>query len=173
LWCSNVWCSNVLISNIRSLVGKVDELYALVSVTKSQLVLVTETWLNDYIPDEVVQVPGMTLIRKDRALNNGVRCRGGGVAVFVHNIIHVKHRMDISTSPFECFLVILRPQWLPRAISRIAVAVVYLPPSMSSEDLDRFYDYFYDCYDKLISESSETSFIVTGDFNPTSTVVSR
>ena len=157
-----------MISNIRSLVGKVDELYALVSVTKSQLVLVTETWLNDNIPDEVAQVPGMTLIRKDRALNNGVRGRGGGVAVFVDNNIHVKHRMDISTSPFECLWVILRPQWLPRAISRIAVAVVYLPPSMSSEDLDRFYDYFYDCYDKLISESSDLSFIVAGDFNPTS-----
>jgi hypothetical protein len=158
---------NVLISNIRSLVGKVDELYALVSVTKSQLALVAETWLNDNIPDEVVQVPGMTLIRKDRALNNGVRGRGGGVAVFVDNNIHVKHRMDISTSPFECLWVILRPQWLPRAISRIAVAVVYLPPSMSSEDLDRFYDYFYDCYDKLISESSDTFFIVACDFNPT------
>jgi hypothetical protein len=158
---------NVLIFNIRSSVDKVDELYALVSVTKSQLVLVTETWLNDNIPDEVVQVPGMTLIRKDRALNNGVR--GRGVAVFVDNNIHVKHRMDISTSPFECLWVpILRPQWLPRAISRIAVAVVYLPPSMSSEDLDRFNDYFYDCCDKLISESSDTSFIVASDFNPTS-----
>ena len=84
------------------------------------------------------------------------------------NNIHVKHRMDISTSPFECLWVMLRPQWLPRAISRIAVAVVYLPLSMSSEDLDRFYDYFYDCYDKLIWESSDTSFIVAGDFNPTS-----
>jgi hypothetical protein len=121
--------SNVLISNIRSLVGKVDELCALVCATKSQLVLVTETWLKDNIPDEVVQVPGMTLIRKDRALNNGVR--GRGVAVIVDNNIHVKHRMDISTSPFECLWVILRPQWLPRAISKIAVAVVYLPPSMS------------------------------------------
>jgi hypothetical protein len=60
------------------------------------------------------------------------------------------------------------PVAIPRAISRIAVAVVYLPPSMSSEDLDRFYDYFYDCYDKLISESSDTSFTVAGDFNPTS-----
>jgi hypothetical protein len=76
--------------------------------------------------------------------------------------------MDISASPFECLWVMLRPQWLPRAISRIAVAVVYLPLSMSSEDLDRFYDYFYDCYDKLIWEISDTSFIVAGDFNPTS-----
>ena len=80
-------------------------------------------------------IPGRTLIRKDRALSDGVRRRGGGVAVLVDNNIHVKPCMDISTSPFECLWVILRPKWLPRAISKIAVAVVYLPPSMFSEDL--------------------------------------
>ena len=37
---------------------------------------------------------------------------------------------------------------------------------MSLEDLELFYDHFFDCYDKLIFESSNTSFIVAGDFNP-------
>jgi hypothetical protein len=46
--------------------------------------------------------------------------------------------------------------------------VAYLPPSTTSEDVERFYDYFYSCYDILISESPSTSFIIAGDFNPTS-----
>ena len=33
--------------------------------------------------------------------------------------------------------------------------------------MEQFYDYFYNCYDTLISESPNTSFIVVGDFNPT------
>jgi hypothetical protein len=46
--------------------------------------------------------------------------------------------------------------------------VAYFPPSTTSEDVKRFYDYFYSCYDILISESPSTSFIIAGDFNPTS-----
>ena len=46
--------------------------------------------------------------------------------------------------------------------------MAYLPPSTTSEDVERFYDYFYSCYDILISESPSTSFIIAGDFNPTS-----
>ena len=38
---------------------------------------------------------------------------------------------------------------------------------MTSEDIEQFYDYFYNCYDTLISESPNTSLIVAGDFNPT------
>ena len=38
---------------------------------------------------------------------------------------------------------------------------------MTSEDIEQFYDYFNNCYDTLISESSNTSFIAVGDFSPT------
>ncbi len=112
----------------------------------------------------MIDVPGITLIRKDRSNSNGVR--GGGVALYIDNEIYVKPRLDLSNSSFECLWAVLRPKWLPRKISRLAVAVVYLPPSMSLEDLELFYDFFFDCYYKLISESSNTSFIVADDFNP-------
>ena len=38
---------------------------------------------------------------------------------------------------------------------------------MTSEDIEQFCDYFYNCCDTLISESPNTSFIAVGDFNPT------
>ena len=38
--------------------------------------------------------------------------------------------------------------------------------TMTSEDVKQFYDYFYNFYDALVSESPNTSFLV-GDVNPT------
>ena len=151
-----------MLANIRSLVKKRDELANLVKAYNSSLVFITETWLCDKIPNEAIQLPGMTVIRKDRTA-----CKGGGVAIYISNNIPAKTHSEFSQSAFECLWVILRPRWLPRSISRLAVAVVYLPPSMTSEDIEQFYDYFYNCYDTSISESSYTSFIVVGDFNPT------
>ena len=62
----------------------------------------------------------------------------------------------------------IRPNWLPRSVSRIAVATIYLPPSTTNNEIDEFYDYLCYCIDTLILESIETAFIITGDFNPNS-----
>jgi hypothetical protein len=56
--------------------------------------------------------------------------------------------------------------WLQREISKICIGFVYLPPCQT--DIESFYKYFYDCYDKLCLESPNSAFIVVGDFNPTS-----
>jgi hypothetical protein len=50
----------------------------------------------------------------------------------------------------------------------MAIAVVYLPPLTSNQEMETFYA--YSCYsvDTLVSESMETAFIVTRDFNPNS-----
>jgi hypothetical protein len=58
--------------------------------------------------------------------------------------------------------VTIRPAWLPREISRICIGCVYLPPCQT--DIESFYEYFYDCYDKLCLESPNSAFIVAGDF---------
>ena len=56
--------------------------------------------------------------------------------------------------------------WLPREISRICISCVYLLPCQN--DVEGFYKYFYNCYDKLCMGSPNLAFIVTGDLNPTS-----
>ena len=42
-----------------------------------------------------------------------------------------KLRLDLSNEQYECVWIVLRPFWLPRSISRIATACVYIPPSVS------------------------------------------
>ena len=94
--------------------------------------------------------------------------RGGGVAIYIKDDIPVKTRFDFNSSlTIECLWITIRHKWLPRKISRVALACVYLPPSILQEDVDCFYDYFQSCYDILTAESCDTAFIIAGDFNPT------
>jgi hypothetical protein len=50
----------------------------------------------------------------------------------------------------------------------IAIACVYIPPSVNMETVNSFCDYFCYCYDKLKSKSPCTAIIAAGDFNPDS-----
>ena len=44
--------------------------------------MITETWLSDIVPDEVVNIPKFSLVRKDRPVG-----RGGGVQVYIRESI--------------------------------------------------------------------------------------
>ena len=73
---------NVMLLNARSLVNKVNELEILKENYRADLLFVTETWLTDSVPDEVVNVTGLNLVRRDRSCG-----RGGGVAIYVNHDI--------------------------------------------------------------------------------------
>ena len=81
-----------------------------------------------------MNITGFNLARKDRTIG-----RGGGVAIYVKETVPLKVRSDLSNKDFECLWIILQPKWLPQLISRIAVACVYIPPSIDQENLNRFY----------------------------------
>ena len=113
------------------------------------------------MPDEIFKINGYSVIRKDRADYN----HGGGVCTYIRDTIPFRPRPDLSHSTIECVWVTIRPSWLPRKVSRIAVATIYIPPSTTNIEINEFYDYLCFCTDKLTSESTETGFIITGDFN--------
>ena len=124
--------------------------------------MVTETWLSDDIPDEALYIPGFTIVRNDRSTG-----RGGGVAIYIRETLPFKIRCEFNKSEYECLWIILRPKWLQRLISKLALACVYLPPSLNTEVVEGFYEYVT-AFDTLISESPNASIIASGDFNPTS-----
>ncbi|XP_028391919.1 uncharacterized protein LOC114516591 [Dendronephthya gigantea] len=127
--------------------------------------MISETWLSNDVPDEAVHLPGLpqfNVLRNDKEYG-----RGGGVAFFIKDSIPTKVRYDLSSVDHECLWIVIRPKWLPRTMSKIALACVYLPPSLNSDEINKFYDYFCHCYDTLTSESPNIAIIVSGDFNPT------
>lgn len=70
----------LLLFNARSLVNKVTELEHLLLSRSPSVVIVTETWLNNDIPNDVVVPPGYRVFRWDR------NSRGGGVAIVIKNV---------------------------------------------------------------------------------------
>ena len=157
---------NIVSFNARSILTNTDELALVIHNQKSDIVMVSETWLSDVIPVEALHfpgIPGFSVMRNDR-----VNMIGGGAAVFVKDTIPFKIRHDFTSSDYECLWIILRPIWLPRSISKIALACVYLPPSLNSGAIEESYDYFCSCYDAFTSKSPTVSIVVTGEFNSVS-----
>ena len=110
---------NVLLLNARSLVNKVNEQVQIAN-HNSDITFVTETWLVDRVPDEAFNCSGQNIIRKDRPNGKG----GGGIAVYVNDRIPIKLRDDLNNSAYECLWVTIRPNWLPRSISKITLCCV-------------------------------------------------
>lgn len=73
------------------LVAKGDELANLVKVYHFCLVFITETLLCNKIFKETIQIPGMTVIRKDRTVS-----KGGGIALYISNNIPDKNLSEFS-----------------------------------------------------------------------------
>lgn len=156
--------------NTRSLLPKVDELAAYLSVNTVNLVAVTETWLNEDIDDNLVSISGYNIFRKDRSYR-----RGGGVSVYLSENIPAKRRTDLESDAFECLWLWLRPTRLPRPLSGIAVCVVYHPPGLPEHDHHLLNEYLTNSVDTLRNQYPNCGLVFLGDFNDfqTSNLLSR
>ena len=92
------------------------------------LLALSETRLDNTFTDSAVSIDGYTLIRRDR-------CRGGGgVAMYVRNVIDFKIRSDLSDPDLEFLCIeIQRPRARPFLISNW-----YRPPNSPIELFDKF-----------------------------------
>ena len=77
----------MLLCNVRSLKSKVEELKVntrfLHENRESCLLVFTETWLQEDVPDSLVSLDGFSLVRSDRTNNSGKS--KGGTCVYVNN----------------------------------------------------------------------------------------
>ena len=74
---------NILTFNARSILNKIDELAITIHNHNSDIVMVTETWLSDDIPDEALYIPGFTIVRNDGST-------GRGVAIYIRETLPFK-----------------------------------------------------------------------------------
>lgn len=109
--------------NARSLMANFAG-FKLIVYNKYDVITVSETWLNDNIPDAAVSLDGYKLYRRDRAIN-----RGGGLAVYVKSVFKSKiiSRLEINTS---------EQLWLSinHSNKNIAIATLYRPPNFRIVD---------------------------------------
>ena len=90
-----------------SLAPKIDELQASLSscFTSTDIICVTETWLNDRISDSIVNLPGFSIIRKDR-----LEYSHGGVCAYIKDGIEFKRLTEIESADHEVLWVEISSQ---------------------------------------------------------------
>jgi exonuclease III len=76
--------------NVRSLYNKIDQFSTFVKDNKFDIIGVNETWLDSSIDNAEIEIPGYTIIRKDRNRH------GGGVSFYVNDAIHYVVQSDIG-----------------------------------------------------------------------------
>ena len=124
------------------------------------MVVITESWLRSDIDDNLLSISAFNLFRKDR-----VAGRGGGICVYLSNVIPCKRRLDLENPNFECLWLTLRPKRLPRPLSGIGICVVYHPPGRSAESHKELNDYLINATDRLRNEHPDHGLVLLGDFN--------
>jgi len=107
--------------NVRSLGNKTDKLKALVKTQREycdcSIFCFSETWLHSHIPDYCLEVPGYSLVWRDRDLSKSRKKKGGGIALYVSerwgNPGHVNVKERLCTPDIE-LAVSMCPYYLPR-----------------------------------------------------------
>jgi hypothetical protein len=64
--CSREFVPNLLLTNVMSLVPKMNELEHDTKQNNADLVFISETWLKSSVPDEVIEINGYRVFRRDR-----------------------------------------------------------------------------------------------------------
>ena len=76
--CSREFVPNLLLTNVMSLVRKMDELEHVTKQNNADLVFISETWLKSSVPDEVIEINGYRVFRRDR-----IGKEHGGVCIYI------------------------------------------------------------------------------------------
>lgn len=138
--------------NVRSLYSCMDDIQDLLNCDCGRVFFsLSETWLNDSIPDGMVAVPGFTLHRKDRSE------RGGGVAMYCPDGFRCYRRSDLEVDALEVL-------WTEVKVHRgksVLVCSVYRSPTGGC--FGNFVEQFSVMLENAVLEGKEI--IVLGDLN--------
>lgn len=139
--------------NVRSLLAKIDQLKLdLVNNKgpKPDIMTLSETWLDNSVGDEEVNIPGYSILRLDRQQNKS----GGGVAIYYRNGLVCRARSDLINENEAMWIEVIRTR-----CKSLVIGSIYRPPTQS---IDIFVNNLNDSLTKIDSDSDK---IVLGDFN--------
>ena len=150
---------SIVFRNAQSIRNKTDELEASV---KANLMCLSQTWLTENDGDP--EIPGFTVVRGDRSLDETGKRRGGGVCVYVnrHWCCNITVKAQLCTEHLELLTVALRPYYLLREFNQLLITALYIHPAadvkLASEGVGRVIH-------RLSSLSPDSPCFVLVDFN--------
>ncbi|CAH1245976.1 ANTXR1 [Branchiostoma lanceolatum] len=135
--------------NIRSLPAKHTDLQILSAESQMDIIGLTETHLNEHFPDNIIQLPGYVLLRKDRGSRHG-----GGIAMYIKDSLAFKERNDLCVDGLEALWIELTP---PKS-KHLLLCCAYRPPNDNN---------FFTAFRQSLEKASDTNLEVTimGDLN--------
>ena len=148
--------------NVRGLRTKIDSFFLAVSDDEYDLIVLTETWLDDRIFSAQLFGNRYAVFRNDRSPLSSQKKRGGGVLIAVS----AKLNSHIDPAPIHNTLEQL---WVivetPR--NSVSVGVVYLPPDRKSDTL--LVQQHIDSIESVLSRVNQyTQALLFGDYNQSS-----
>jgi hypothetical protein len=116
----------------------------------------TETWLTDSVHNNVINIPGFNIVRRD-----SVNGQHGGVCCYVNDSIPYEVLSQYHHDHFEVLWIKARPFRLPRGFSSIIIGIVYHPPSSNAPAMNEYLS----CQLSAFESSFPNTGTVLGDFN--------
>ena len=147
----------IYFTNARSINNKINEIEVELKCNNIQVALITETWLNENIPSQAIEISGYTSIRKDRQGR-----RGGGILLYLKDNIPYTRYLNLEDDEQETVWITIRPPKLPRSVTKIAIVAVYHPPQSNHKLMNR---YLSDGIDFLQTKTINCGLFIIGDFN--------
>ncbi len=133
---------------------KLDEIYKQqILDCKSDVISISETWLDDSIPDSEISLNSFTLFRRDR------NRRGGGVLIYVRECLPVRRRVDIESNHSEAIWVEIQSN-----ATKVIIGAYYRPPGATQIGINTFLSELESSVNGAFSCKPECVVIV-GDFN--------
>lgn len=145
--------------NCRSIVNKVEELELVVEQTDADIIVLTETWMDDSVPQQACIPEGYSIIRKDRGSafkQKYGRNKGGGIAILHKEYIKVERKKYLTDNIEEILWVHVKIK------SSFMLGAVYRP-----EYSDIMKNDGESIIEENIRKATEitNNIIITGDFN--------
>ena len=91
------------------------------SETRLDILVINETFWDATTPLQLLSIPGFNLFRRDR-----VDKAGGGIAIYVHEVLEVKRRSDLEDKDIEAVWLELCPFKSKR---KLILGGIYRPPN--------------------------------------------
>ena len=143
-----------------SVVPKMSEVCEFLLRNKVSPAFMTETWLQSSIAVSIIDIPGYSVLRRDRSSDHH-----GGVCLYINAEIRYKRLDALSCCPdHELLWVQLRPKRLPRRFSSLIVAVVCHAHCSAAED-EFMQEHLFQSLQLVESRLPDCALIVAGDFN--------
>ena len=142
--------------NVNSITaeGRIDELTHVCQTLKVDVLLVSESKLDNLQPYNLLLLPNFNPpLRKDRDRN------GGGCLIYIAQHLTYKHRNDLELPDFEHLWVDIKIK-----DKLFAVNTFYRPPNNTTEEKSRFLDFSEQLLQKL-SDHNSTNKIIASDSN--------